>query len=84
MSEVSEFDAKIRGARARQITEDPVYIDAIDEAKQTIIRHLGRLDVTQERAAQIALIHVIRLQALEDIVGQLQSIMTTGESVYAA
>lgn len=79
-----DFDAKVRGQRARQITEDPVYIAAVESAERSIILDLAGLDVTDDRAAQKALLHVIRLQALSEVVQQLQSIMTTGESVYAA
>jgi hypothetical protein len=77
---MDEFDAKVRAERARQITEDPVYIDAVEKAERSIVLDLAGMDVTDERASQVALIHVIRLQALSDIVRQLQSIMTTGES----
>ncbi|MFL6711123.1 MAG: hypothetical protein ACJ8HI_23225 [Massilia sp.] len=77
---MDEFDAKVRGERARQITQDPVYIDAVEAAKRSIHVALSTMKVTDERAAQVALIHVIRLQLLEETVFQLQSIMTTGES----
>lgn len=76
---MSDFDDRVRAARARQITEDPVYIDAVEAAKRFIHLDLATMDVTDERSPQIALIHVIRLQALEESVRRLQSIMITGE-----
>jgi hypothetical protein len=77
---MSDYADKVRGERARQITEDPVYVAAVETVKRLIYVDLATMDVTDERAAQKALIHVIRMQALEDIIRQLQSIMTTGES----
>lgn len=77
---MDEYDARVRGERARQVLEDPVYIDAVEKAERAIILDLTALDVTGERAPQIALLHVIKLQTLGDVVRQLQSIMTTGES----
>lgn len=78
--EEEAFQAKVRGQRARHILEDEIYIDAIEKAKRNLHVELARMDVTEDRAPEKALIHVIRLQALEEIVFQLQSIMTTGES----
>jgi len=79
MVQMNDFDVKVRGERARQILEDPVYIEAVQKAEHSIVLDLAALDVTEESAAQKALIHVIRLQALTDIVSQLKSVMTTGE-----
>jgi hypothetical protein len=77
---MDEFDAKVRGERARQILHDDVFAAAIEGLQRSIVLDLTTLDVTDERAPQIALLHTIRLQTLSSVLNEITSIMTTGES----
>jgi hypothetical protein len=76
---MNAFDEKVRGARARQILDDPVFQDAVMRAQDAMVTDLINIIVAEPDAPMQALRGVMRVQALYAVTKEIESIATTGE-----
>jgi hypothetical protein len=76
---MSAFEERVRGARARQILDDPIFSEALARAQDDMVTDLINVAVDEEDAPMKALRGVMRVQALYAVTQALKSIATTGE-----
>jgi uncharacterized protein (DUF1015 family) len=76
---MSSFDERVRGARAKQILEDDVFLEAVSKAQTAMVEDLINIDAGDQDAPVAALRGVMRIQALYAVVQSITSIAVTGE-----
>jgi hypothetical protein len=76
---MSAFDERVRGVRARQILDDPVFQDAVMRAQDDMVTDLINIAVDAPEAPMQALRGIMRVQALYAVTKAIESIATTGE-----
>jgi hypothetical protein len=76
---MSAFDERVRGVRARQILDDPVFQDAVMRAQDDMVTDLINSAVDAPEAPMQALRGIMRVQALYAVTKAIESIATTGE-----